>query len=389
MKEAKRIQALPPYLFAQIEDQIARARQAGVDVISLGIGDPDQPTDKVVVDTLVQQASVPVNHQYPTSAGLLEYRQAVASWYKTRFGVQLDPDTEITALIGSKEGIANMSFCFLDPGDVSLVPDPGYPVYGAGALFAGGEPYTMPLLEENDYVPDLTAIPTQILQRAKLMWLNYPNNPTGATATSEFFAAAIALAKKHDILICHDAAYTEVAFDGVKPLSLLEMDGAKEIGVEFHSLSKTYNMTGWRIGWAAGCPNAVQALRRFKTNVDSGIFQPIQYAAIQALSQPFAQPLQQLYQRRRDLVVTRLQQLGWPITAPEATIYIWAKVPSGYTSIAFASDVFEKTGVVITPGIGYGEHGEGYFRISICVDEGRIEEAFTRWNEAGIRFGSA
>lgn len=386
MREAKRISALPPYLFAQIEERIARAKAEGVDVISFGIGDPDLPTPPRVVRALCQEAELAENHRYPSSAGLFEFRQAVAAWYDTRFGVDLDPATEITTLIGSKEGIANLAFCFLDPGDICLVPDPGYPVYSTGTLLAGGEVYTMPLLEENAYLPDLDAIPKDVLKKAKLMWLNYPNNPTAAVAGSEFFQKVVALARQYNFLICHDAAYTEVAFDGFRPPSILEIEGAKDVAVEFHSLSKSYNMTGWRIGWVAGNSEVVGALRRFKTNIDSGVFQPIQYAAIEALKEPTSPHVLATYTERRDLVIERLRSLGWTVQAPQATIYVWVPVPKGYTSLEFAEHVFERTGVVVTPGVGYGRFGEGYFRISICLPKERIAEGFNRWESKGISF---
>ncbi len=386
MQESSRIRRLPPYLFAQIEERIAEAVKSGRDVISLGIGDPDLPTPPRAVEALAEAAILPGNHRYPSSAGLLEFRQAVADWYRTRFGVELDPKTEITTLIGSKEGIANLPLCFVENGDISLVPDPGYPVYTSGTLLAGGEVYNLPLLEENSFLPDFAAVPAEVLRRTKLLWLNYPNNPTGAVAGREFFERAVAWAREHQILICHDAAYSEIAFDGFRPPSILEVDGAKDVAVEFHSLSKTYNMTGWRIGWAAGNAQAVGALRRLKTNIDSGVFQPIQYAAIAALSEPVASDLIAVYQQRRDLVVEQLSALGWNVAPPKAGIYIWAPVPSGYSSLEFAEHVFEQTNVVITPGVGYGRHGDGYFRISICLPAERIAAAFQRWETQGIRF---
>lgn len=385
MREAGRIRTLPPYLFAQIEEKIAQAEKNGRDIISFGIGDPDLPTPTRVVETLTEQAQLPKNHRYPSSAGLLEFRQAAADWMGRRFGVELDPGTEITTLIGSKEGIANLPLCFVDPGDVALVPDPGYPVYTTGTLLAGGEVYKMPLLAENGFLPDLDAVPEEILRRTKLMWLNYPNNPTAAVAPKEFFARAVALAKEYGFLVCHDAAYSEITFGGYQAPSILEVEGAKDVAVEFHSLSKPYNMTGWRIAWAAGCRQAVGALRRLKTNIDSGVFQPIQYAAVAALSEPVSPEQLATYAARRDLVVKRLNALGWNVEAPQATIYIWVPVSKGYTSLEFAEYVFEKTDVVVTPGVGYGEYGEGYFRISICLPLERISEAFDRWEDRGIR----
>lgn len=386
MREAKRVRALPPYLFAQIEERVAEAEARGVDVISLGIGDPDLPTPQRVIEALVQEAYRNENHRYPSSAGLLAYRQAVADWYLTRFGVELDARTEITTLIGSKEGIANISFCFLDHGDIALVPDPGYPVYSTGTVLAGGEVYKMPLLKENGFLPDFSSIPKPVLEKARIMWLNYPNNPTGAVVGREFLEEAVDLARRYDILLCYDAAYTEIAFDGYRAPSILEIDGAKEVAVEFHSLSKTYNMTGWRIGWLAGSSQAVGTLRRYKTNIDSGVFQPIQYAAITALREPIAPEVVDTYKERRDLAVERLRALGWDICPPKAGFYLWAEVPPKFDSLGFAEYVFEKTAVVITPGTGYGEYGEGYFRISLCLPITRLAEAFDRWGHAQIHY---
>lgn len=388
MRTAKRIQQLPPYLFAQIDKNIAKAKAAGVDVINFGIGDPDRPTPAHIIAELQKQAMNPATHRYPSYAGMPAYRQAVADWYQRRFNVALDPDREVVALIGSKEGIAHISLCFVDPGDTALVPDPGYPVYSTGVLLAGGKSYTMPLLESNGYLPDLASIPEEVAKQAKLMFLNYPNNPTGALADKEFFAEVVDFAKTYDIVVCHDGAYTEVAFDGEKPMSFLEVPGAKEVGIEFHTLSKTYNMTGWRIGWAAGNPDVIEVLGRVKSNIDSGVFQAVQYAGIEALTGPqdSISEMQKVYARRRDLVVDGLRQLGWTLEKPKATIYVWAKVPDGYTSTEFATMLLEKTGVVVTPGIGYGEYGDKYFRISLCMDEERIVEALHRLKRANIRF---
>lgn len=390
MQTARRIQKLPPYLFAEIDKKIAKAKAEGVDVISLGIGDPDRPTPDNIVQELIKQAQNPATHRYPSYEGMPGFRRAVADWYKRRFDVDLDPDTEVISLIGSKEGIAHISLCFVDPGDINLVPDPGYPVYAIGTLFAGGESYKMPLLAENGFLPDLDAIPADVAKKARLMFLNYPNNPTGAVATEDFFKKVIEFAKANDIIVCHDAAYTEVAFDGFEPPSFLQVPGAKEVGIEFHSLSKTYNMTGWRIGWAAGNPVVIEALGRVKTNIDSGVWEAIQYAGIEALTGPqdAIGKMRDLYARRRDVVISGLRELGWDIEKPKATIYVWAKVPEGYTSTSFAAMLLEKTGVVVTPGVGYGEYGEGYFRISLCVEEPRLIEALNRIKEAGVRFSS-
>ncbi|MBO8127696.1 MAG: LL-diaminopimelate aminotransferase [Peptococcaceae bacterium] len=382
-QEAKRIEKLPPYLFARIEKLIEEKKAQGVDVISLGIGDPDTPTPQHIIKRAQEELENPANHQYPSSAGMLSYRQAVADWYDRRFGVQLDPESEVVSLIGSKEGIAHIAWCYVDPGDVVLVPDPGYPVYGQGTILAGGEPYYLPLKAENGFLPDLSAVPEDIARRAKMLFINYPNNPTGAIATKEFFAGVVDFARKHEILVCHDAAYSEIAFDGYRPPSFLETPGAKEVGIEFHSVSKTYNMTGWRIGWAVGNSGAVQALGRLKTNIDSGVFQAVQHAAITALSGPQdnVKELCEMYRERRDLVVDTLNNLGWNLVKPKATFYIWVPVPPGYTSTSFAEEVLDKTGVVITPGIGYGQEGEGYFRISLTIPKERLAEAMSRMKE--------
>ncbi len=387
MKEAERLASLPPYLFARIEQKIEDARKRGVDVIDLGIGDPDRPTPSHIVRALIEQAQVPENHRYPTSTGLLAFRTAVAGWYRRRFGVDLDPQNEVVSLIGSKEGIAHISFCYLESGDLALIPDPGYPVYGIGAALAGAENYLMPLLADRGFLPDLSSIPAEVARGAKLMFLNYPNNPTGATATKEFFEDVVAFARDFDILVCHDAAYSEITFDGYVAPSFLEVPGAKDVGIEFHSLSKTYNMTGWRLGWAAGKPEVVRALGKLKSNLDSGVFQAIQYAGISALEGPqdCVQEMRRVYEERRNAAVAGLRSLGWEVPLPQATIYIWVPVPPGYTSTDFAELVLEKTGVVITPGIGYGRYGEGYFRIALTTEKDRIEEAFNRMRRA---FGS-
>ncbi len=388
METARRIQALPPYLFAQIDKKIAEAKARGVDVISFGIGDPDLPTPEHIVKRLQREAANPKTHRYPSYEGLDVYREAVAAWYDKRFGVKLDPFTEVVSLIGSKEGIAHIPLCFVDPGDVCLVPDPGYPVYSIGVLFAGGESYKMPLLAENGFLPELSAIPSEVAKAAKLLYLNYPNNPTGAVADRSFFQEVVEFARDNQIIVCHDAAYTEVAFDGYKPLSFLEIPGAKEVGIEFHSLSKTYNMTGWRIGWAAGNKDVISALGRIKTNIDSGIFEAIQYAGVEALTGPqdcLADNIK-IYTHRRDLLVEGLNSLGWPLEKPKATIYVWAPVPEGMSSADFAALLLEKAGVVVTPGIGYGESGEGYFRMSITLPTERLQEGLQRIQKAGLKF---
>ncbi|MGE5371856.1 MAG: LL-diaminopimelate aminotransferase [Solirubrobacterales bacterium] len=384
MMENNAMKNLPPYLFARIEKKIDEAKEKGIDIISLGIGDPDRPTPDRIIEAGIRGLKDAANHQYPSSVGMLSYRKAVADWYQSRFGVTLDPKTEVVSLIGSKEGIGHMSSCFLNPGDISLVPDPGYPVYSIGALLAHANPFKMPLLEKNGFLPVLEDIPADIARQAKLMWINYPNNPTGAMANDDFYKKCIAFAKEYDILLCHDAAYSEVTFDGVKGPTLFQYEGAKEVGIEFHSVSKTYNMTGWRIGWAVGNPYAVEVLGRFKSNVDSGAFQAVQVAAIEALSGPqdCVAEMRELYRERRDVVISGLRKMGWTIEPPKGSIYVWAKVPKGYTSAEFAELALEKAGVIITPGNGYGEYGEGYFRIALTVEKERIVEALDRMYKA-------
>ncbi|ODA40966.1 LL-diaminopimelate aminotransferase [Desulfosporosinus sp. BG] len=380
MEEARRIQALPPYLFARIDEKIAEAKAKGVDVISLGIGDPDLPTPEHIIDKLVKAARNPVNHRYPSYVGMLEFRQAVAEWYKRRSNIMLDPKKEVVSLIGSKEGIAHIAFCYLNPGDIALIPDPGYPVYGVGISLAGGVPYAMPLKEENGFLPELDRIPEEIAHKAKLMFLNYPNNPTGAIADESFYSKVVAFAKKYDIIVCHDGPYSEIAFKGYKPLSFLEVPGAKDVGIEFHSMSKTYNMTGWRIGWAAGNARVIEALGRIKSNIDTGIFQAIQEAAIEGLlgNQDIIGENRKIYLERQDIVIEGLTELGWTVERPKATIYVWPKVPKGFTSASFCELVLDKTGVVLTPGNSYGESGEGYFRISLTTNTERLREALQR-----------
>ncbi len=380
MKENTAMQNLPPYLFARIEKKIEEAKEKGIDIINLGIGDPDQATPDYIIDAMAKTIYDSPNHQYPSSVGMLSYRQAVADWYRWRFGVELDARTEVVSLLGSKEGIAHISFAYLDKDDINLVPDPGYPVYGIGTLLAGGKSYLMPLKEENAYLPILQDIPGDIARKAKLMFINYPNNPTGAIADIGFYEEVVEFAKSYDILVCHDAAYTELAFDGIKPPSFLEAKGAREVGIEFHSLSKTYNMTGWRIGWAAGNKEAVEVLGRFKSNIDSGVFQAIQYAAVEALKGPqdCVQEMQKMYQERRDAAMAGLEKMGWKTSPPQGSFYFWLPVPKGYTSASFAEFILENAAVIITPGNGYGDCGEGYFRIALTVDKDRIAEAFER-----------
>jgi len=378
--QADRLQALPPYLFAELDRMKAKVAARGIDIISLGVGDPDLPTLPNIIDRLKKAVDNPAHHGYPSYEGMPSFRQAVATWYGHRFGVKLDAGSEIVSLIGSKEGIAHAPLAFVNPGDVVLCPDPGYPVYSIGTMFAGGQTHIMPLLEENLFLPDLSAIPADVLDRARLMFLNYPNNPTSATATVEFFEEVVAFAARHNILVCHDAAYTEVYYDGERPMSFLQTPGASEVGIEFHSLSKTYNMTGWRIGWVCGNEEAISAIGKIKTNIDSGIFQAIQEAGIEALEgdQQPVDDLRGIYQARRDLACDFLAKNGFSFLMPKATFYLWVRTPEGLSSAQFAGRILQDTGVVLTPGNGFGAHGEGYFRISLTVNEERLQEALDR-----------
>jgi LL-diaminopimelate aminotransferase len=377
---AERLTRLPPYLFAEIDRKKREARARGVDVIDLGIGDPDLPTPPHVIQALQKAAEEPENHRYPSYEGMLAFRQAAADWYARRFGVELDPEREVLTLIGSKEGTAHMPLVFVNPGDVVLVPDPGYTVYAAGTWFAGGEVSFMPLRRANGFLPDLAAIPADQARRAKLMYLNYPNNPTAAVATREFFAEVVAFARRHGILVCHDAMYSELRFDGFEPPSFLQVPGAREVGVEFHSLSKTYSMTGWRLGFCVGNEAAVAGLGKLKTNVDSGVFQAVQYAGIAALTGPqaAAEEFRRTYEKRRDVVIRGLRALGWDVDIPKGTFFVWAPVPRGLDSRTFAARLLEEVGVVVTPGIGFGPSGEGFFRIALTVAQARLAEAMER-----------
>ncbi len=380
MKFAERIDKLQPYLFVEITRKINQKRAAGVDVITFAIGDPDIPTPPHILDKLLEAAQDPPNHRYPESDGLPQFRRAISDWYGKRFGIALDSDKEVLPLIGAKEGIGHMALCFVDPGDVALVPDPGYPVYSVGTMFAGGESYFMPLLEENGWLPDLDAIPEQIAQKAKVMWLNYPNNPTSAIADIDYFERVVDFAKAYDIAVCHDGPYTEVAYDGYTPPSFLQAKGAMDVAVEFHSLSKSYNMTGWRVGMAVGNAEMINALMRVKSNLDSGIPQAIQIAGIEALlaSQECISENNAIYQRRRDKLVDALRGIGMEITPPRASLYVWARVPEGYTSAEFAAMLLEEKDIVVTPGSGYGEYGEGYIRLSLTLPDDHLTKAVQR-----------
>ena len=378
--KSERLQKLPPYLFVELDRKKAEAVSRGVDVIDLGIGDPDMPTPQFIVERMVQAVQNPAYHRYPSSQGMAPFREAAADWCRQRFGISLNPETEVVASIGSKEAIAHLPLAFIEPGDVVLVPTPGYPVYHIGTLFCGGETFYMPLLAENDFLPDLDAIPADILKRARIMWLNYPNNPTAATAPDWFFPRVVQFAREHDIIICHDAAYSEMTYDGYRAPSFLETPGAMDVGIEFHSLSKTYNMTGWRIGFTAGNSEVIAALRQAKSNVDSGQFEAVQDAAIAALSsdQSCVEDMRRVYAERRDVLVKGLREIGLDAPSPAATFYVWCPVPKGYTSAEFCGRVLEEAGIVTTPGNGFGDPGEGYFRMALTVSAQRMEEAVER-----------
>ncbi len=377
---SKRILDLPPYLFAELDRAKAALQAEGKDVIDLGVGDPDMPTPDPIIRVLKKEAEEPSNHVYPSYTGLLDFRQAAADWYKKRFGLELDPVCEVVSLIGSKEGIAHLPLAFIDSGDVGLYTEPGYPVYPVSIAFAGGEAVGLPLKKENGFLPDLDAIPEETARRAKILFFNYPNNPTAATADMAFFDKVVAFCRRYDVLACHDAAYTEIAFDGYRPPSFLEAEGAMEVGIEFHSLSKTFNMTGWRVGFCVGNEEAVNALGKVKTNIDSGVFQAVQYAGIEALSrgEKISRKLCDIYRDRRELVVKGLKSCGLEPYEPKATFYIWCPVPGGIESKVFSQRLLSESGVLVTPGVGFGESGEGYFRISLTQPDDRLKEALLR-----------
>ncbi len=380
MRTAQRIANLPPYLFAEI-DRKKEAKQAqGIDVISLGIGDPDTPTPDHIVDAMARAIRDPKNHKYPSYAGSKAYRQAASTWMKNRFDVDVDPDTETLALIGSKEGIAHLFPAFVDPGEYTLVPGCGYPVYHTGGILAGGLTHWMPMTEENGFLADFESTPADVLAKAKMMFLSYPNNPTSAIATPEYFDRAIAFAREHDLLLVHDNAYSEIGYDGYRPPSLLERSGAKDVAIELFSCSKAYNMTGWRVAFAVGNAAAIKAFGTVKSNIDSGVFTAVQDAAIEALTGPqdSIDDLCAMYQRRRDLVMEALGKIGLQAETPKATIYVWAKVPEGYTSAEFASKVLDEANVIVAAGSAYGPSGEGYIRISLTTPDDRLEAAIER-----------
>lgn len=390
MQKSERLNKIPPYLFAEIDKKIAAAKAKGIDVISLGIGDPDKPTIPSVIKEMHIAVDNAKNHDYPPYEGTLQFREASSKWLKERFGIDINPKDEIISSIGSKEAIAHLFLAFVDAGDYTLIPDPGYPVYRTGTIFAGGTPYAMPLLEENGFLPDFDKIPEDIAKKSKIMFLNYPNNPTGAVCDLEFFKKAVDFCKKYDILLCHDNAYCEITYDGFKAPSVLEVEGAKDIAIEFFSHSKSYNMTGWRLGFVCGNKEAIQALGTIKNNLDSGTFKAIQQAGIKAYNAPEGEVLSliSMYQERKDVIENGLKELGWPVeqNKSKGTIFLWHKVPNGMTSEEFATLMLEKAAVVVPAGIGYGKYGEGYFRIALTQETERLKEVIQRMKDAGIKF---
>ncbi len=378
--EAGRLKELPPYLFAQLDRAKEDAVASGVEVIDFGVGDPDLPTPSSIIEKLCQAAGDPANHRYPSYSGTLELRGAVADWYLSRFGVELHAEEEVLILIGSKEGIAHTFWALVDPGDVVLIPDPAYPIYQAQTLLCGGVPHRLPLSKDSDFLPELHSLPSDIAARAKLLVLNYPNNPTGAVAPKAFFQEVVEFARTEGVAVLNDAVYTEISFDGYSPVSLLEAEGAREVAVEFHSLSKTFNMTGWRIGFVSGNREVISSLLRVKQTVDSGVPQAIQYAGIEALTGPqnSVEALRSTYQERRDVLVAGLKRLGWKVEPPRATFYVWAPIPWGGSSLEFAETLVREAGVLVAPGIGFGKHGEGWVRFALTIGRESIEKALPR-----------
>lgn len=381
-----RINNLPPYLFAAIDEAKAKVIEQGIDVIDLGVGDPDMPTPDNVIQALCISAKNPDRHKYPSYIGMLSFRKAAAAWYKKHLEIQLDPATQVLTFIGSKEGIFHIPLAFLNPGDTALIPDPAYPVYKIGTLFAGGVPYIMPLLKKNGFLPDLAAIPGDVRKKAKIMFLNYPNNPTSATATETFFREVVVFARENDIIVIHDNAYSEMTYDGYKAPSFLTVDGAMDVGIEIHSLSKTYNMTGWRIGFAVGNADIIKGIGKVKTNVDSGAFEAVQEAGIEAMLGPqdIIGTMRKIYTERRDALMLGLRKLGIDMEPPKATFYVWVPVPKGYDSLGFSKLLLEVAGIVATPGIGFGDYGEGYVRFALTRSMDRINEAVERMGQLKI-----
>lgn len=385
---AERLQALPPYVFARLDELKARAREQGLDLIDLGMGNPDGSAPQPVIEAAIAALQNPANHGYPPFEGTTSFRKAITSWYHRRYGVDLDPESEALPLLGSKEGLTHLALAYVNPGDVVLVPSPSYPPHFRGPFIAGGKVHSLILKPENNWLIDLAAIPDAVAQQAKILYFNYPSNPTGATAPREFFEEVVAFARRYEILLVHDLCYAELAFDGYQPTSLLEIPGAKEIGVEFHTLSKTYNMAGWRVGFVVGNRHVIQGLRTLKTNLDYGIFAALQSAAETALNLPdvYVQEVQDRYRRRRDFLIQGLAQLGWRMSKPKATMYVWAPCPPGMSSTDFALTVLQQTGVVVTPGNAFGSAGEGYVRISLIAECDRLQEALRRFKQANIRY---
>ena len=385
---AERLQALPPYVFARLDELKARAREQGLDLIDLGMGNPDGSAPEPVIEAAIAALKNPANHGYPPFEGTASFRRTITAWYKRRYDVDLDPDSEALPLLGSKEGLTHLALAYINPGDVILVPSPAYPPHFRGPAIAGGKVHSLILKPENDWVIDLAAIPDQVAQQAKILYFNYPSNPTAATAPREFFEEIVAFARKYEILLVHDLCYAELAFDGYQPTSLLEIPGAKEIGVEFHTMSKTYNMAGWRVGFVVGNRRIVQGLRTLKTNLDYGLFTALQYAAETALQLPdsYLHQVQQRYRTRRDFLIDGLAELGWSIPKPKATMYVWVPTPPGVGSTDFALSVLQQTGVVVTPGNAFGAGGEGYVRVSLIAECDRLKEALRRLKQANIRY---
>jgi LL-diaminopimelate aminotransferase len=370
---------IPPYLFAEIDKKVAAKRAQGIDVIALDIGDPDTPTPEHIQEAARDALAQGENHRYASYYGLPELRRAIADWYRARFGVELDPDSEVLPTLGSKDAISHLPFALVDPGDVVLVPSPGYPVYLTGTVMAEGEPHILPLTADDRWLPQLQHVPERVVEQARILWLNYPNNPTAATAPIEFLAHAVEFCRDHEIVLCHDFPYSEIVFRGYRAPSVLEVPGAKDVAIEFHSLSKTFNMTGWRVGMAVGNPELVKLLGQVKTNIDSGIFPVVQRAAITALTGPPNDALNSAYEKRQTRTLDVFRELGWKdVVAPNATFYLWLRVPDGYSSVSFATRVLDEAAVNVTPGNGFGEHGEGYFRVSLTVLDDRLDEALER-----------
>ncbi len=382
---AERLKQLPPYLFKEIDRVKEEVKARGVDIIDLGVGDPDLPTPDFIIAALQRAVQDPSTHRYPSYSGMNDFREAVARWYDRRFGVSLDPEREVVTLIGSKEGIAHLPLAFNNPGDLNLATSPAYPVYQIGTMFAGARTHFLPLLAENNFLPDLTQISPEVARQAKLLFFNYPNNPTAAVADPGFFAQVVEFCREHNIVAVHDAAYTEMAYDGYRPPSFLQTPGAKDLGIEFHSLSKTYNMTGWRLGFAVGQADIIEGLGNIKSNIDSGVFNAIQYAGIAALDSDQSAVVQncRILQERRDILVAGLKKLGYQVTAPKATFYVWLPTPTGLSSAQFTSLLLEQAGIVTTPGNGFGTPGEGYVRLALTVPAARLEEALTRLARLG------